>query len=111
MNKEIKYHALLKGLNAGHAFPKPPISIVLGPAMVNLNKFCEDFNEWSKDMEGIVDVGVIVYNDLSYSILTKEQYLIFKRSEMTEVLLCAIRLYKTFSQIEEEYFLNHRKKI
>ena len=100
MNKEIKYHALLKGLNAGHAFPKPPISIVLGPAMVNLNKFCEDFNEWSKDMEGIVDVGVIVYNDLSYSILTKEQYLNFKRNEMSEII-SASNLYSQFKEEED----------
>ena len=107
MGKEVKYHALLKELNAGHALPKPPVSIVLGPAGVNLEKFCEDFNEWSKDMEGIVDVGVIVYNDLSYSILTKEQYLEFIRSEMSEVL-SASYLYRQFKEEEDKQFHSHR---
>ena len=102
MNKEIKYHAPLK-LNAGHTLPKPPVSIVLGPVGINLEKFCEDFNEWSKDMEGIVEVGVIVFNDLSYSILTKEQYLDFKRNELSEVL-SASNLYSQFKDEEDKQF-------
>lgn len=107
MNKEVKYHALLKGLNAGNTLPKPPVSIVLGPAGVNLEKFCEDFNEWSKDMEGTVDAGVIVYNDLSYFILSKEQYLDFKRNEMSEVLSTS-NLYRQFKDEEDKQFHSHR---
>ena len=102
MEKEIKYDVKLK-LPAGHALPKPPVSIVLGPAGVNLEKFCEDFNEWSKDMEGTVEVGVIVYNDLSYSILSKEQYLDFKRNEMSEVL-SASTPYRQFKEEEDKQF-------
>ena len=107
MSKEVKYHALLKELNAGHTLPKPPVSIVLGPAGVNLEKFCEDFNEWSKDMEGKVDAGVIVYNDLSYSILTKEQYLDFKRNEMAEII-SASNLYSQFKEEEDKHFHSNR---
>lgn len=107
MSKEVKYHALLKGLNAGHTLPKPPVSIVLGPAGVNLEKFCEDFNEWSKDMEGTIDAGVVVYTDLSYSILTKEQYLDFKRDELSKVL-SASNLYSQFKEEEDKQFHSHR---
>ena len=102
MERNIKYDIKLK-LAAGHVLPKPPVSIVLGPAGVNLEKFCEDFNEWSKDMEGTIEVGVIVYNDLSYSILSKEQYLDFKRNEMSEIL-SASHIYKEFKEDEDRKF-------
>ena len=102
MERNIKYDVKLK-LPAGHVLPKPPVSIVLGPAGVNLEKFCEDFNEWSKDMEGTIEVGVIVYNDLSYSILSKEQYLDFKRNEMSEIL-SASHIYKEFKEDEDRKF-------
>ena len=59
---------------------------MLGPACVNLERFCEDFNEWSKDMEGIVEVGVVVYSDLSYDLLNKEQYLEYKRSNFAAIM-------------------------
>ena len=102
MEKEIKYDVKLK-LPAGHALPKPPVSIVLGPAGVNLEKFCEDFNEWSKDMEGIVEVGVVVYSDLNYSLLNKEQYLEYKRSEFAAVM-SASPIYKEFKEDEDRRF-------
>ena len=103
MSKEVKYHALLKELNAGHALPKPPVSIVLGPAGVNLEKFCEDFNEWSKDMEGIVEeVVVVVYSDLSYDLLNKEQYLEYKRSNFAAIM-SASNIYKEF---KDKYILS-----
>lgn len=49
-------------------------------------QICEDFNEWSKDMEGIVEVGVVVYSDLSYDLLNKEQYLEYKRSNFAAIM-------------------------
>lgn len=103
MNKEVKFHVLLKELKAGGILPKPPVSIVLGPTGINLEKFCEDFNKWSKDMEGNIDIGVIVYNDLNYSILTKDEYLDFKRNEMSEVL-SASTLYRQFKEEDDKQF-------
>ena len=102
MEKGIKYDVKLK-LPAGHALPKPPVSIVLGPAGVNLEKFCEDFNKWSKDMEGTVEVGVIVYNDLSYNLLNKEQYLEYKSSSFAEIM-SASHIYKKFKEYEGSGF-------
>ena len=102
MEKGIKYDVKLK-LPAGHALPKPPVSIVLGPAGVNLEKFCEDFNKWSKDMEGTVEVGVIVYNDLSYNLLNKEQYLEYKSSSFAEIM-SASHIYKKFKEYEGSRF-------
>ena len=104
--KEIKYDVILK-LPAGHALPKPPVSIVLGPCGVNLEKFCEDFNEWSKDMKGIVEVGVVVYNNLNYDLLNKEQYLAYKGRVFAEIM-SASPIYKEFKKDEDSRF--HRQK-
>ena len=37
-------------------------------------------------MEGIVEVGVVVYSDLSYDLLNKEQYLEYKRSNFAAIM-------------------------
>ena len=102
MEKVIKYDVLIK-LPAKIATPIPPISTVLGPSGINLTKFCEDFNGWSKDKEGFVETGVIIYDDLSYDILTKKQYLAFKNSEFNTVI-SASPLYNEFKEDENRRF-------
>ncbi|MBQ7790185.1 MAG: hypothetical protein IJ399_02865 [Bacilli bacterium] len=79
--KEVKYSLKLK-LPARKATPAPPVAIALGPSKININKFCDDFNNWSKDLHGVVEFGVIIYNDLSYDILSKEE---FKRYEISQI--------------------------
>lgn len=78
--KEIKYCLKLK-LPAKKAKPAPPVTPVLGPSNINLTKFCEDFNNWSKDLQGEVEFGILIYDDLSYDILSKEE---FKQYEMVK---------------------------
>ena len=85
MEKEIKAEVMLT-LPAKNATPKPPVGTVIGPSGINLIKFCDDFNEWSKDYEGNVEIGVIIYNDLSYNILTKEQYTEYKNNQFIEMI-------------------------
>lgn len=101
-NKEVKYDALLK-LNARKATPAPPVGTVLGPTGIDTHKFCEDFNEWSKNSEGVIETGIVVYKDLSYVILTKEQYLDFKRNEFSKVI-SASNLYAQFKDEEDKHF-------
>ena len=102
MNKEIKYDVLIK-LPAKNATPIRPISTVLGPSGINIIKFCKDFNDWSKNSEGVIDTGVIIYDDLSYDILTKEQYLNFKCNEFNTVI-SASPIYKEFKEDENRRF-------
>lgn len=83
--KEIKYSIKLQ-LPAKKATPIPPISTALGPSKINLVKFCNDFNNWSKDLEGNIEIGVIIYNDLSYDILSKKEHLQFERTQINESL-------------------------
>ena len=83
--KEVKYALQLK-LPAKNATPSPPVGTILGPSKINVIKFCNDFNNWSKDKEGEVELGVLVYNDLSYDILSKEQFLQYKSTQLIESL-------------------------
>ena len=83
--KEVKFDVLLK-LKARKATQAPPVGTILGPTGIDIQKFCEDFNIWSKDKIGIIDVGVIVFDDLSYDILTKEQYLAFKKDQFDVII-------------------------
>lgn len=71
--KEVKYTLKLK-LPAKNATPAPPVGTTLGPTNINITKFCDDFNNWSKDLQGEIEFVVLVYNDLSYDILSKEEF-------------------------------------
>lgn len=76
-------HIVKLTLPAGKATPAPPVSTVLGPSGINIHKFCKEFNEWSKDKEGNVELGVIIYDDLSYAILTREEMKYRKNKELS----------------------------
>ena len=80
--KKVKYDIPLK-LFAKNARPAPPISITLGPTGVDIYKFCAYFNNWSKDLQGEIKVGVLVYDDLSYEILTEQEYKKWKKEQFS----------------------------
>lgn len=54
-------------------------------------------------MEGIVEVVVVVYSDLSYDFLNKEQYLEYKRSNFAAIM-SASNIYKEFKEDEDRRF-------
>lgn len=83
--KEVKYALKLK-LLAKKATPAPPVGPALGPTNINLTRFCDDFNNWSKDLEGEVEIGVLIYNDLSYNILSKKEFKQYEISQMNQSL-------------------------
>lgn len=83
--KEIKYSLKLK-LPAKKATPAPPIGPTLGPSNINLIKFCDDFNKWSKDLQGDVEVGILIYEDLTYDILSKEEFKQYEIAQINESL-------------------------
>ena len=100
--KEIKYDMILK-LPAGNALPKPQVSTVIGPSGISLADFCEEFNKWSKDMQGIVEFGVIIYNDSNYRFLTKEEYLKYQENKFNTIM-SASKFYKEFKEDEDRRF-------
>ncbi len=57
---------------AGQANPAPPVGPALGQHGVKLMDFCNQFNERTKDKQGLlIPVVITVYADRSFSFITK----------------------------------------
>ncbi len=71
MAKKIK--ALIKlQIVGGQANPAPPVGPALGQHGLNIQEFCQRFNEMTKDRMGdVVPVEITVYEDRSYTFITK----------------------------------------
>ena len=71
MAKEIKNVVKLQ-VPGGKATPAPPIGPILGQAGVNIQQFCVQFNDMTRDQVGsIIPVVLTVYDDRSFSFITK----------------------------------------
>lgn len=57
---------------AGRANPAPPIGPVLGGAGVNIMEFVQQFNERTKDKQGIIPAVISVFEDRSFEFYTME---------------------------------------
>lgn len=69
--KEIKNVVKLQ-VPGGKATPAPPIGPILGQAGVNIQQFCVQFNDMTRDQVGsIIPVVLTVYDDRSFSFITK----------------------------------------
>ena len=68
-----KVRALIKlQLSAGQATPAPPVGPALGTHGVNIVEFTKQYNERTRDQGGsIIPVEVTVYEDRSFSFITK----------------------------------------
>ena len=59
-------------LAAGKATPAPPVGPSLGQTGINIQQFCLQFNERTREMAGSVIPAVItVYEDRSFTFITK----------------------------------------
>ena len=64
---QIKLH-----VPAGQANPAPPVGPALGQHGINIMKFCKEFNEQTKNREGLILPAVIsVYEDKRFSFIIK----------------------------------------
>jgi large subunit ribosomal protein L11 len=57
---------------AGQATPAPPVGPALGQHGVNIMDFCRQFNDRTKDQQGlIIPVIISVFEDRSFTFITK----------------------------------------
>ena len=71
MAKKITGYIKLQ-IPAGKATPAPPVGPALGQHGVNIMGFCKEFNEkTAKDAGLIIPVVITVYQDRSFSFITK----------------------------------------
>jgi len=64
---QIKLH-----VTAGQANPAPPVGPALGQHGVNIMQFCKQFNDQTKNRDGLIlPVVISVYEDKSFSFIIK----------------------------------------
>ncbi len=71
--KKKRIKALIKlQVSAGQANPAPPVGPALGQHGVNIMDFCNQFNERTREQQGLViPVVITVFEDRSFSFITK----------------------------------------
>ena len=71
--KKLKLTAVIKlQIQAGVATPAPPVGPALGQHGVNIMEFCKAYNAATESQRGdIVPVEISVYEDRSFSFITK----------------------------------------
>ena len=70
MPKKIKTIVKLQ-LQAGKANPAPPVGTALGPHGINIQDFCKQFNEKTKDKEGVIPAEITIFEDRSFTFILK----------------------------------------
>jgi large subunit ribosomal protein L11 len=67
INAQIKLH-----VPAGAANPAPPVGPALGQHGVNIMQFCKQFNDQTKNRDGLIlPVVISVYEDRTFSFIIK----------------------------------------
>ena len=71
MAKKVKTVLILQ-LPAAAATPAPPVGTVLGPQGINIQDFCKQFNDATKEMKGdIVPAKITIFEDRSFTFVLK----------------------------------------
>ncbi len=71
MAKEVMTKIKLQ-VPAGKANPAPPVGTALGPHGINIQDFCTQFNNQTKEMgDTIIPVVITVFDDRSFTFITK----------------------------------------
>ncbi len=72
MAKEVSTVVKLQ-VPAGKANPAPPVGTALGPHGVNIQDFCTQFNNATRELgETIIPVEITIYDDRSFTFIMKK---------------------------------------
>lgn len=70
-NKKVMTVVKLQ-IGAGKANPAPPVGSALGPHGINIQDFCSQFNNITKDKgDTIIPAEITIYEDRSFTFITK----------------------------------------
>lgn len=59
-------------LPAGAATPAPPVGTALGPHGLNIQEFCKQFNDRTKEMRGdIIPAEITIFEDRTFTFILK----------------------------------------
>ena len=71
MAKEVVKKVKLQ-IPAGKANPAPPVGTVLGPAGINIQDFCQKFNDATRERMGdVIPCEISIYDDRSFDFVLK----------------------------------------
>jgi large subunit ribosomal protein L11 len=68
--KKVKVVIRLQ-IQAGKATPAPPVGTALGPHGLNIMEFTKAYNERTANMTGVIPAEITVFEDRSFSFITK----------------------------------------
>ncbi len=73
MAKKVPTNVITLHLEAGKANPAPPVGTILGPTGVNMQDFCTQYNEKTREMMGdVIPVVISIYEDRSFDFILKQ---------------------------------------
>jgi large subunit ribosomal protein L11 len=64
--KPVKGHVKFRVM-AGKATPAPPVGSILGAQGVNMMDFINGFNDQTRELEGLLNVKVTIYEDRTFT--------------------------------------------
>jgi len=87
MPPKKKLAAIIKlQIQAGAANPAPPVGPALGQHGVNIMEFCKQYNAATESQRGqIVPVEISVYEDRSFTFVTKDQVREIAQTKMEDL--------------------------
>ncbi|MFV0424847.1 MAG: 50S ribosomal protein L11 [Bacilli bacterium] len=73
MEKKVPTNVITLQLEAGKATPAPPVGTVLGPTGINMQDFCTQYNERTRDnMGNIIPCVISIFEDRTFNFILKQ---------------------------------------
>ncbi len=73
MEKKVPTSVITLQLEAGKATPAPPVGTVLGPTGINMQDFCTQYNDKTRESMGnIIPCVISIFEDRTFSFILKQ---------------------------------------
>ncbi|MFV0499407.1 MAG: 50S ribosomal protein L11 [Bacilli bacterium] len=73
MEKKVPTNVITLQLEAGKATPAPPVGTVLGPTGINMQDFCTQYNDKTRDnMGNVIPCVISIFEDRTFTFILKQ---------------------------------------